>query len=328
MKFTLFSLFICFAFNIHSEVDDRLSIDLSVSPSTIHLGESLYLDLHVDYPASFQINLAEIKQNLLLNSNPIRPLWKVIQITQIDKNFVHIELKPMMEGTIKGSLLAVNFFQKGDSKPAKTLYPPSFEVSVLPPLWTLESVQREAAPLLPINSPVPINLTLANRQIILNDPLKLKALAAQNIFILRERSFPWLPILILLAIIALIYGCKRWGRVFIEKFYPTVILTPKEKATNEIFRLQADFLEKKCDEKRLLVRSSHILREFLQNEFNIPASTLTREELIENKVFQALHSKELFIHFLNQIEEFKYSHQKPTREYGEAVLQNLQQIIL
>lgn len=219
------------------EVSGGFSAQINVSSLKVMVPQTIEIELILRYPDSHIPDLENLIKRISQPINPYLPSYKVINKTVtiplemqdgLHEQVLKVTISPEAEGDFLFSFLNIPFNSLKQSK-----YPP---IQLFSKVFILHSATPppsdpfiKIAPLLSVTPDIPLSLSLANREILMNDPMMLEQEAERNRSILSSHSFPWIWVVgvSLLGIFTLLF--KR-----IKKFYSESALRPSHPIENAI----------------------------------------------------------------------------------------------
>ena len=131
-------------------------------------------------------------------------------------------------------------------------------------------------------------------------------------------------IIIMISILLIVIGLLVYFRLKNQKvIIPEVIITPYEKAIQGISTLKEVELTTEEEQKRYYFKISEIIRLYIEEEFDFPASDRTNEEIRKNvskiKVFTQ-SNRNTFLEILTKADLVKFANIQPSIEDGQNIL--------
>ena len=187
------------------------------------------------------------------------------------------------------------------------------------------------APLIPLEPEFPLDLTEANRFILIENPALLEEEKKQLKQALKQHAFPWLAIIILLG-----GGATCWIAYLTHELWPkpkekpVISLTPMQQAYECLQKLKNENLVEKKLFQVAYTRLSSILFNFLKTSFGMQAKEITAVELtiaLKNESRLSEGQKQVILSFFSELDQVKYAGKTPTLEEAMQMQQKIQNFI-
>jgi len=301
--------------------NEQFSVELSVSPKTAFLDETVQVTVQLLYPASHTVNLESIRSNLFkphgFSMTPFNLINEIVEKLPERGIKVTFTLDPLLQGTHTLTLYDVVFTPKEPQ-----LHRPVVIVSnitsvkiLLPPKLTLD---LKPFPLLPLEEKLPITITKQNRKKLLENKTIFENEAKKNRRILEKKILPWEKIsgIFLFAIVFLLarmqpkqfLGRKKNGK-------------PRSSAKQQALAVLAcleksQFVEKSTRDPFCFDLSCSI-KKYIEERYQLASSAKTTPELLEeiSKSTQIDEKiKPFFEDFLFFMDRVKFASHEPSAQ--------------
>lgn len=327
MKWILF--FLLFSSSLNAQ-EDEFSADLKILSREISIDQVLQVDLVLGYPLGFQPNYEGILENVSRSSNfygrsfSLKEM-KAGNITKTDSGLsqnITLILRPLKTGLLNLTLYDINFFKTGDPKTKHNVLTEIIPIQVNG-ISNREGFTAKLAPLMTFQKSYPLSVNSENRE------AQKKQTLIQNNELIEIKQLPWVEILTL-ALILLIF----W--IFIKNPPRSVELTKeqkiekaKQKALLEIQKLKPHTLDESFFEP-FYVKLTQPLREFIEEKYSLPATTLTTPEFLKkigtNSSF-SLEERENLKQILNLADQVKFGQRTSSQDNFEQAKELVIQFI-
>ncbi len=141
----------------------------------------------------------------------------------------------------------------------------------------------------------------------------------RNVQIIKLKTFPWVPLMALLAIGTLLPAGIHFLRLKTKKELP-----PEEEAWEELKELQ---VKKYTSAKDLYEDLTDLVREYIEKKYRLPVSHLTTEEFFHTMPSLKGLNEASLKYFLTEADKVKFAQKVPTPKEVNALVQSAQQLI-
>lgn len=307
---------------------------ISLSSIDVEIPTPIVIKAALHYPDTYTPDFDAMRRNLTQNQPLLLASFK---LTKAEINPPEVSeggflnqtalytLEPLREGEIPVSLLNIPFISK-DAKnaPPVEIFTDVFTVHVTPP----EALDKDPstigypAPPLPLTPDIPISLSLANRQALIDNPALLAQEAIRNTRIVSQRSFPWSLLAALVLACAAFMLWKRWRLHQRELEAKRRQITPQQQASNDLMKLEKRGFQ--GAEQEFYQKLSDIVRIYIQDALHVNIIGETTEEFLSeaseemrNRVDNLLHKADLV----------KFAHYRPSKQECEEALASAKALI-
>jgi hypothetical protein len=230
-----------------------------------------------------------MKRRLLSNSGfyepPFTLVKTVIQPPQTNGDIVtqmiDFVLSPQQSGTHSLTLSLVPF--ETEAKDGKNIEMPSdiFTVTVSSTNKNVD-LQSLIEPPMALSKELPITLSQANRKAYLSNPQLMDAEAKNNAAFMKNKSFPWLPLISALAVLIVIILIRLLpSETAQEKIDPQIKEKNDQEIKEELRKLSSTSPKETSDIEKTIVHLDFLLRRYLLNQYEFPAFSYTAQELAQ-----------------------------------------------
>lgn len=315
------------ALNWQSEAPPPFSIIIKIDEEKIMRDAFISFEALITYPSSYTFDAETLVDQLTWNANPLAPELSIekreISLLPpkdaINSERVTLLIAPLITGAIEFSLLDVTFTSKEKEHPPVKILTPIFTIEVLPlptSSYLQEATDLPLAPLAPLAFQFPMDLTLANRELLIDGPERLRLEMERNKELLDRRTFPWITLMILIGI-----GGIGWGVYLVRgSFFKYPLksvppLDPLQKANRALQELQHSKLLEQSQFSHYYATLTSIALSGLEKVVGKPTAGLTTkeiEQLIEETADMPSPEKERFLKFLKDADQIKFAGQHPS----------------
>lgn len=260
------------------------------APSEVEAFQPFHIHLILDYPKGYTIDPVPLIQALLSTANPLQPQIELLNWTsnrqlkeEQEVAIFDFDVRSLTEDPLVLSFLSFSF-QPKEGKALETVESPVFKINIHPFKNTFSSLYADTlAPLLPLSPGFLVDLSLKNREELINNPRLLEYEAQRNTRLIQQHTFPWL-LTLLLAMFSLILLLRKKIKGIYTFLFPikTVQKTAKEWAIDELNSLKTLPLDDSSNFITFYRRLNFILRGYIQKEFGHSVSALTSQEIYED----------------------------------------------
>lgn len=320
------------------QTQENAPFEISLQWNTQQLSppDSLHLEATFRYPSSYDLDSESLVERLIWTANALNPLFaiqhqNVMTATVADKQEtkVNVVLNPLMMGLLDLSFLTVNFSPKDKTQKTVSIATPVLTVVVQP--MQAHEVALPYAPLAPLETQFPLDLTQKNRQTLFKDPRRLANEKQKIQATLKTHTFPWLSAFILLGgggIGWALYSTRRqWLGRRVKK---EMVMNPQAKAQQALQALQEKHLPEQGLFKAYYGELTTILLTALQEHFGWHAISLTKEELAYNLKKQSTLSEEMMrkiLKFLVEADQVKFANKESSLQLTQQANEKVQALI-
>lgn len=191
---------------------------------------------------------------------------------------------------------------------------------------TVIEPQTLMAPLMPMSREIPLEVSYENKEKYLLNPAALARQSRENILAVENKTIPWIEIFAWLTIGLLITFVKKHIKITAGANEHQASIPPEKKALKEL--LEAESL---TDTTRYVNEVDRIIRDYVQQAFQINANVLTTEEVLaETMVCSELsqEQKTSLATLLSTNDQIKYAKKDPAKDTQTTTIALAKQIIL
>jgi len=318
------------------KAEGDFSVEVTLSTTTLAVDETLNITLHLKYPDTHTVNLDKIRINILKYAGLTEPPFALIEervenISQ-EETIVHLQLDPLLEGFHFLSLYDVVFPPKNP----ETDFPVAIVSKIFEVETTLPTIDKNyrglAYPLLSLTKRFPITITPENRKDYLENPKIQEAEDYRNVRIFEFKTIPWAELsgVFLFLIILLIARMQPKRRPDLKKQIRKQTLTARKKAIKALSSLEDEKLPQKNEFERYYVDLTHTVRKYIEENYQIRATTKTTMEFLETIISNPSFDEEtklLLQDFLRSSDKVKFAEHQPTLEECHEAHQMAKQFI-
>jgi hypothetical protein len=296
----------------------NFSAKINLSNNEVNLQNNVDLQLILLYPKNYHIDLEVLKKNLLRQSAIKLPPFAIESVQEhkeihsdIVTHNLDFILKPLIPGNFQLTFYEITFIPNNSSLDKKiVLISEIKQIKVnLGDLISLDKIK--ISPLLNLTLRFPIEISEANRQKLIDNPLALKLEVERNQAIFNQSTLPWTNILLFIIGLLMLWAIRNAPR---SKENPKVtLIQAREKALKNILSLQ----EKKLCSPEFYTELTNIVRNYIEEHYKLNAPTLTTpeflKELSESKSFNE-ETRQRLIFFMQTADLVKFGGQEPSAE--------------
>lgn len=311
------------SFSWKESVDNgNITAEISVSKAVLALSENLTVTLTLSYPQEYSIQLSDLRKELLQSNFFLSPPFRLDSET-VKREVVHGLIKETVTYILEPLRLGkfeISFFQLlwVSKQNRQKIFAPLIPIEITS-ITTLSLDQMPFFPLATNSIEAPIEMSAENR-FIMHSQLQQEAAP-----IVAMRHFPWWALIGFLGIgFGLLAVCFYLvKRITVEERMKKRQETGEVKAKQSITKLQKQ-------PSVSLDQMVTILRDFLQDVYQIKAPQLTSEELIHTithfpSVTEDLRKK--ITHFFQEADQRRFGGQIPSKASTQLELEELSEIV-
>jgi hypothetical protein len=307
----------------------EIELALHISPPSLALNELLDVHVQMTYPDIYQFDVSQLLENLTWHANLIQPQWEIVehivQKNEKAEGYFHVHLKfiiaPLQEGTSSLSLFKLNF---ASPNKIENVWTPIFDISVTPATAIAHDL---LLPLFPIEPQSLIDLNVANRNAIFS-PEQLTQVAKSNTALWRQKSFPWLFILVV-TLGSLAYLLWKYFRNK-PALKIAHLASPRQRAMHALVAIRKQNFPQNGQIKTFYISLSQVMRHYLEEQFLLFSSFQTTPEFLQSIEKQTSFSEDLhqvIAKFFMQADAVKFAHVRPTLAECEMAYQEALRVI-
>jgi len=318
------------------KANNNFSVEVTLSKVSLPVDERLDITLLLHHPDTHTVDLDKIRINLLkyagLSEPPFALVSEKVEDLPDGGKLVSLQLEPLLEGIHFISLYDVVFPPKNPEKDSPVvIISKIFEIETSLP--TIDEYYRGLSyPLLSLTKRFPITITPENRKDLLEDPKIQETEAYRNERIIELKTLPWpeLTGVFLFLIILLIARMQPKRRPDLKKQRRKRALTARKKAIKALTSLEDEKLPQKSEFERYYVDLTHTVRKYIEENYQIKASTKTTIEFLEKMTRSPVFDEEtntLLKDFLISSDRVKFAEYEPSLEECQEAHQMAKQFI-
>jgi hypothetical protein len=328
MKYTLIFVFLLptllFAEPSRNTSQGEFSAEVTIPQSSLDLFSKISVQLVLTYPDQYRINIDDLKANLLQYSAILPAPFTLIssdsQIQKLSDNRsqqkLEFVLQPQLIGDFPITFRNITFFK--DDKKAEEIISDIFSIHV-ESLPVGSAFEIEVGPLLPLSPHFPITMSSQNQQL-QEESSKQSALVNQQIF--RDKSFPWLELLLIALVSLFLWVAFKFRD---QKSAAIAEQNQKEQLRQRVIKIIEGWKVEPSSKSNFesYVTLTDALRKFVELKFQMNAPSLTTEEFLQMMTTQSdfsIQDRQKFAQFLSSADLVKFAHYQPTREEWEQVI--------
>jgi hypothetical protein len=302
----------------------QFSANMTISQDSLNLFSTLSVQLILTYPDQYKINADELKSNLLHHSAILPAPFTLVstnsQVQKLSDNKTQQKLDFVLQPQLIGDfpLTFRNIIFLKDDKKSEEIISDIFQIHV-ESLPVGSAFDIEVGPLLPLSPHFPITMNSQNQQL-QEESSKQSAVANQQVF--RDKSFPWLELL-LLALVSLFL----WIAFKFRDHKSTAITeqNQKEQVRQRLIKIIEGWKVEPSSKNNFesYVTLTDALRKFVELKFQMNEPSLTTEEFLQKMTTQSevsIQDRQKFAQFLSSADLVKFAQYQPTREEWEQVI--------
>lgn len=312
------------------------SVDFEISKTTITLEDHLVLHLSLNYPAGYHPDLHLLLANLLdphqFGVIPFRLISEEISPTKttsdISINEITYVLDPQIPGNFYITFAKINFIPDKNGKNVELIS----EITrvTVEPLKENPPLSNVSAPLLPLTPEIPIRISARNKEDFIKNPSLIERERLRTLKITKERIIPWGKIAA-----AFVFAILCLFLLFFMRQKKAVSAAKREKGVREnalggLLHLEEKGLPSQNRFDEFYVELTEIVRHFIEERFQIKATTQTTEEFLHeiatNPQFNE-KTQSLISAFLESADRVKFSKYSPTLEESQAADEAARRVI-
>jgi hypothetical protein len=239
------------------------------------------------------------------------------------------KLEPMLPGTHSVTFRDIRFHSTQKEPRDVQLMSEVFKIDVRMPPPDLTRLE-DGTPLMALTPTIPVEINDLNKEI-LSDQALLERENQRNQRSIREKAFPWigLAFVLLAGVITLIAKTKPLIPPSLQK--PLISMASvQKKALDAIDQLSQTNLVQQEYFDLFFTKLSAIVRTFIEDRYQLRASTYTTQEFLEQvSKHSALEKKaqSLLSQFLISSDHVKFAHYKPSARECSQSLEEARQFI-
>ena len=317
---------------------EGFNVEVSISSKEISLLDTLEVKITLSYPINYTIDIASLKSHLLSGFDPIASSFALVEerISSLPSNdktinqSIRYQLEPLIPGSFVLSFLEILFSPKTPGMPPVHLFSDVFNIQVKP-MEVTSIIPPSPATILPMSPLPPIEMDKVNRQKLIESPELANAEAARNVEILREKTFPLVPLLVFLFFFIGVAVVRKPLMNYWSERHKKPVLTPKAKALQQLQQIQKEEMISQEQYEQLYIALTNTVRNYIEEQFQIKAPNLTTQEFLkkamESPQFDDM-TKKLLSDFLQRADMVKFAEFHPTHkdyENAERAAQNFLQ---
>jgi hypothetical protein len=270
------------------ETQEGISAQATFSTKSLTLPNPLIIELALEYPETLSPDKEAMKVHLLQNSRfqstPFILVKEDISSPTLEGGVIRqiftYVLQPQITGKQGLTFLNIPFNQKQDSKSKSIQFiSPIFFVDVHTPKALLEPADY-IAPLLPITTPLPLEMNNDFQRQWLNNPAIQAKGALENQSLARAKAFPWLGLLSLLVGGGIYYWMRKRPKLLPKQ---AVGLNKSAKAYSQALTLLANLKQNASTKEidQFFVILTDAVRYWLEEYYQWPAIQQTTSEFLQ-----------------------------------------------
>lgn len=301
------------------------SASAEFSNEELSVEDLLKVKLLLTYPDTYHVDVEQLQENLLRHSPlyaaPFRVLEPVSnhQVSSSDHSIEQtliFTLQPELPGTFSLTFYDIQFIPDVLQEKPVEIISDIVEVKIDQP--SAEGVQFiKPRPLLTLSPALPIQISEANQRNILESKERQQAAERYNHEIMQQSSIPWLEILLVFLVSALLIAMR---------YAPTLAKKPEETPYERITRLHKESLEKLdgLHQQKLLDQHLYIpfyvgvadtVREYVDEKYRLNIAARTTQEFVQQIEATPIVDPEIqqpLEQFFLHADRVKFSQEPPT----------------
>lgn len=320
-----------------ADLPQPFALKMNLNSQQLSFNDVLNIEAEFHYPSSYQLDLDSLIDQLAWSANPLDPQLSLLQSTistlpseaGMQAQRLNAKIIPLKTGILEISFLMVNFLPK-----ESTLYP----LRILTPVFSLQvsslpssTASLSSASLISLEPQFPLELTQANRQLLIDNPTQIEEAKEFIYRYLKEHAFPWLTLAVILG-----GGGFGWAAYLTRDRwlkYPTkpiAIFSPQQQINHDLQALQKYQLIGQGQIQAYYAQLASILLSILQLRFGWKTKELTTIEIAqalkESSQLTELQ-KQSIVNFLAEIDQVKFAGKQPSQTEMEQMYQHLQTFV-
>lgn len=301
------------------------SVKTAVSAEQIAIDQSLTLQATLTYPSSYHPDINLMRSRLLtyagLDEPPFTLTKEIAYPTQTSDKLVTQRFDFILSPQLSGEhFLTLHFIPfEPNSKEEKTVEIPSdvFTIQVTIPQVKFDLYSLIEPPM-PMSQDLPVAISQANKREYLKNPSLWDQEAIKNGAFLKNKSFPWTPVVATLIVILVI---------FLVRILPSNIMKDKlDPLTREKINLEIkQELKNICvlkpndpnEAASLITQADFLVRKYLDHNYQFPAFSLTTQELTNQTKALADLTPSLqdeIVQIFKKADQIKFANYSPSPE--------------
>lgn len=319
-----------------AQIEQPFAISIEISPDEAPLGSLVQLHAEFQYPASYQLDINALIEQLAWTLNPLSPQLNLYASSvttlpsdpEVIAKKLQATIRPLSEGNLTLSFMNVSFKPADSTQKTMEVQTPAFSIRVLPE----EKKESLAyAPLIPLKPEFPLGLTEANLRFLRDNPNRRKMEKLRLQQAIDQHLFPWLTLSFLIGI-----GGVGWtiylmrDRLPAWKVKKAPIVSMMQKAEMSFLKLrEQDFLTRNFPQMQASGLSK-ILLEALEDCSGQKFKELTTQEVSdkfsEEVYFDSTDKKEIVI-LLKEMDQIKFAKKDLSKENSKRLEDRIQTLI-
>lgn len=307
-----------------------VSVEVVVPQEQITPGSTATVQVVLQYPESYHVNLDDLKSHLLQHSVlQAAPFTLVSANTKQEKlpdgkvqqNFTFV-LQPQFSGHFPLSFRTISFLS--DSEKQIDVVTDVLFIDVQP-FHIGTAAETEIGPLMALLPWIPIEISHENRKLAY-EPAATIAQRDQKVF--QQKAFPWLEIA--LGLLATFF--LWWAFTKHEQPKPPLTAEQRAKKAQQRALQTIDQLQsKEGNREKFYVDLSQVVRSFVEEKYQLHATSQTTPEFLEEIKQSLLFSqdeKQTFERFMLKADSVKFALHQPTEQECEESLHAARDVVL